>query len=106
MQRAGPSVALPAGQSASLRHIEPQNGSAGKSGEAIQSDSSAHWPPPVVQGAPNAAVPAGGVQTSWKPSLLASTGPTTQTRPALQRESAPEVGISFWGIAAWTFTWP
>ena len=59
----------------------------------MQSESSAQCIPAVVveQAAPNDSAPeAGATQVSWKASPAGTGAPTTQTRPLLQIESAPD----------------
>ncbi len=84
------------GQSASLRHIVVQKNWLGKSVVAMQSESFAQRIPSAVlveHGAPNASAPAvGATQSSWKALPAGTAGPTTQTRPLLQIESAPDCG--------------
>lgn len=82
------------GQSASLRHIVAQKYWLEKSAVAMQSESFAQRIPDAglaEQGAPNESAPAvGTAQSSWKASPVGTAGPTTQTRPPLQIESAPD----------------
>jgi hypothetical protein len=59
----------------------------------MQSESSAQCIPAAVveQAAPKASAPeAGATQVSWKASPVETGAPTTQTRPPLQIESAPD----------------
>ena len=49
----------------------------------------------VEQGAPNASAPeTGATQVSWKAFPAGTGAPTTQTRPLLQIESAPDCRVA------------